>query len=228
MKAELKILYENTELIALYKPPGIATQTKNILSEDMVSLVRKYIQAKGGDPRTLEPVHRLDQPAAGILVFAKNKDSFRELSAQFAGHDCDKGYLASVEGSLKPSEKEIHLVHYIRKKEERGGAKAVLSKADESGARRAELFYRVSRETKEGALLNIRLLTGRFHQIRAQLSAIGHPIIGDVKYGYKGPGSGSIGLICNSLTLTLKNGERLPLSITEKDAVMVDFLDNYG
>lgn len=246
---ELRILYENKNLMAVFKPQGIATETKNVLSEDMVSLVRKNPGSRTG-AYPAEPVHRLDQPAAGILVFAKDKETFRSLSKQFSGHECDKRYYAVIEGALRgnladtssggdPEKEGIRLSHYIKKEQSKSGTKAIICEPSEPGAKKAELIYKITKifENPSRSLLDIKLLTGRFHQIRAQLSGIGHPILGDVKYGgksnwtdsgKKGP-SGGIALLCYSLTITDPgSGKRLTFYLDENDPAIVDFLRNYG
>ena len=251
---DLRILYENKDLIAVYKPAGIATETRDVLSEDMVSLVRKYAAGKerpltagqkalndSGNrsnradtaPGSIEPVHRLDQPVSGILIFAKNKESFRKLSAQFSGNKCDKRYLAVVEGAMPLAEGEVHLVHYLKKEISGRGTRAVICEASRQGAKKAELIYKITKVLNDPprTILEIRLLTGRFHQIRAQLSAIGHPILGDMKYGYQGlrVDSCGIALLCYHIAFVDPgSGKRIELSLDENDPAMVDFLGNYG
>mgnify|MGYP000868870819 FL=1 len=173
-----KILYEDENLIVAHKPPGIGVQTAHIGQQDMVSELKNYLAQK---QPYLGVIHRLDQPVEGILVFAKTKKVAADLSQQIKGMDFNKEYIAVVCG--KPPSGKKRLVDYL----EKCGSKAkVHDQADENNAKRAALQYEVisQKETEKGSisLLRILLETGRFHQIRAQLSHSGHPILGDSKY----------------------------------------------
>ena len=129
--------------------------------------------------QALHPVHRLDRPASGVLVFAKTKLSMTQLQEQFRSQTVEKDYLAVV--ASVPEEPSGTLVHYLVKNasKNRSYAYSELRK----GAVRAELNYQVLGSSERYHLLQIRLITGRHHQIRAQLSAVKAPIKGDVKYG---------------------------------------------
>lgn len=195
-----KIIYEDNDIIVIQKPAGIAVQTAQVGRIDVVSELKNYM---GKNPY-LGVIHRLDQPVEGLLVFAKNPKAAANLSAQLTKEDFCKEYLAVVCG--KPAENSGELVDYLVKDgavarvcenvsgevqsagqnsrqdngKTAGGAKADVSKL-------ATLHYE-RKETKEIAgeeisLLKIRLETGRFHQIRVQMSHAGYPILGDTKYG---------------------------------------------
>jgi 23S rRNA pseudouridine1911/1915/1917 synthase len=126
-------------------------------------------------------IHRLDQRVSGIVIFAKTEQSASQLSKDFQNRNITKKYRAIV--ANKPSESEAKLTHWLMK-----DTKKNLSKAFEKeikNSQKSELIYKVIQSSERYHLLEIELLTGRFHQIRSQLSAIGSPILGDLKYGYK-------------------------------------------
>lgn len=176
MKTE--ILYEDKDLMICYKPPGLATESGRIGQMDMVSELKNYLKGE-----YLGVVHRLDQPVEGILVFAKNKQTAGDLSALLRKDSLNKQYYAVVCG--KPSVKTELIVDYLEK--DSTGNKAVIS---QEAKKEARLQYEVlsSLSLEEGdtlSLLEVKIETGRFHQIRAQLAGRGLPLLGDVKYGSK-------------------------------------------
>ncbi len=240
--SELFIIYEDENILAVYKPAGTAVQTKDITGPDMISPVRKYLSKKGIRASDIEVVHRLDQPVRGVLIFAKNKDTLRKLNGIFSGDNKNgnvrKKYLAVVEG-ITETEEAVLLCNYIKKDPLQSKAFICENnkegvKGGKNGVREAKLLYKTL-EINRGSdrtLLEIELLTGRFHQIRAQLSNLGHPIAGDVKYGYvrrdnKKEGTG-IALFAYSLDLQIgKNGGSLKLKIEHNSPKMLDFLKEW-
>lgn len=175
----LQILYEDDHILVVYKEAGVAVQTKNYREKDLESMLRSYRAGKGEEPY-IGVVHRLDQPVEGLVLFAKDAQSAAVLSAQINAKETKKQYCAMVEGI--PPKKEETLVHYLAHDGKKNHTQAFQKPTD--GAKRAELFYRVLKEDEkeQKALLEITLKTGRPHQIRAQLAAIGHPLLGDQKY----------------------------------------------
>lgn len=192
-----QILYEDKDIIVCHKPAGIATQTARIGQRDMVSEVSNYL----GAPVKL--VHRLDQPVEGILVFAKNQKAAGELSRQITADQMEKYYYAvaavNQEADTCTSD-EITLINYLYK-DSKSNTSAVVTK-DKTGAKRAELRYTILNRLPVGefcksenlpksltdyknidiALIRIKLLTGRHHQIRVQISHAGMSLLGDYKY----------------------------------------------
>ena len=126
-------------------------------------------------------IHRIDQPASGVVLFAKTHNALVALNEQFRNRETDKVYLAVV--GERPKEEQGHLVHYLRKNGRKNISRA--SEEQSEGAKKAELEYRLLGSSERYHLLEIHLKTGRHHQIRAQLAAIGCPIKGDVKYGFR-------------------------------------------
>lgn len=185
------ILFEDKDIIVCEKPAGIPVQSARIGTADMVSMLKNYLketEKMSGEPY-VGLVHRLDQPVQGILVFAKNKNAAGTLSAQIAAGQMHKQYLAVVCG--KPLAGEIHLVDYLQKDGKTNTSKIV--NAGTKTAKKAELYYRVLMQTGERALVEVKLITGRHHQIRVQLAGAGIPIEGDQKYN-KNLTNGSAGL----------------------------------
>lgn len=171
---DLHILYEDTHLIVCYKPSGIATQTSKVGAVDMVSLLKQYL---GG--AYVAVIHRLDQPVEGILVFAKTPIAAKELSKQVQTSQFGKHYKAVLSGI--PKEKQARLEDYLVK-DTRTNTSSISSETTKN-AKKAVLFYEVEQELDlERCLVDIRLETGRHHQIRVQMANLGCPIWGDTKY----------------------------------------------
>lgn len=172
MKTE--IIYEDRDILVCYKPAGLAVQSANIESMDVVSELKNYLKSS-----YLGIVHRLDQPVEGMLVFAKNRDSAAILSKQLQQEILNKKYLAAVYGIME-KEKAI-LENYLMKDSKLKLAKIV--EKDKENAKKAILSYEVMVQTENYSILSVEIKTGRFHQIRVQLSHQGNPILGDQKYG---------------------------------------------
>ncbi|HAG69156.1 MAG TPA: hypothetical protein DCL38_04200 [Lachnospiraceae bacterium] len=253
----MDVIYEDGHVLAVFKEAGMAVQTADIAQKDLISEVRGYLKRQGETPLSCEVVHRLDQPVSGIVVFGKDKETVRALNRSFAERTCEKRYLAVVEGSLNAKE-ETRLSCCLRKDPAR--SMAVVCNKGEKGAAYAELLYKTVEikpfGDKERSLLSIRLCTGRFHQIRAQLSDLGHPITGDRKYGYVykdalkgrregskegalmtdlsgnagsvGTGKRGIALMACGLVLSgLPGTEGLSLEIGSNSPKMLDFLNEW-
>lgn len=171
----LNILYNNNQLIAFSKPPGIPVQA------DKTGDATFQQQAEAYCKHPLQLVHRIDRPVSGLVLFAKNKPAMTNLSRQFQARAVEKTYLAIV-GNMPPME-EGELVHFLKKNEKKNIS--VVVPETEPGAEKAEMHYKVLGSSDRYHLLLIQLHTGRHHQIRAQLAAIGCPVRGDAKYGFK-------------------------------------------
>jgi 23S rRNA pseudouridine1911/1915/1917 synthase len=169
----LQALYINNQLIAFNKPSGIPVQPDKTEDTPFQELAEVYCK------HPLYLIHRIDRPVSGIVLFAKSKIAAANLSEQIHQRKVDKEYLAVVQNL--PEQPEGRLVHYIKKNEAKNISTALKEPAP--GADMAELEYQVIGSSERYHLLRIKLITGRHHQIRAQLAAIGCPIKGDVKYG---------------------------------------------
>lgn len=186
-KMRTKIFYEDEDILVVRKPAGIAVQTGHIGQQDVESELKNHLAkasgSTGGSPY-LGVIHRLDQPVEGLLVFAKNKKAAAALSAQLTEGDFCKEYTAAVWGGPDRKQEEGTLINFLTKT---GNRALITETAESTDAKRAVLRYtKLADAVVEGekiSLLRIRLETGRFHQIRAQLSHAGMPILGDRAYG---------------------------------------------
>lgn len=197
---EIKYIYEDEDLLVCHKPSGIATEGARVGKIDLISAARNYLKRKNrNDKMYLSTVHRLDQPVEGVVVLAKTKKAAGDIARQIKEHTTDKYYYALCYG--RPDSDTGTLTDYLVKTED-GLAKVVSEKEKdtlrdnviilESGekirvadqdVKLAKLEYEVVAGDDKVSLLRIKLLTGRFHQIRVQLSGIRHPIMGEKKYG---------------------------------------------
>lgn len=183
-----RILYEDNDILVCHKPAGIATQTARIGQADMVSEMENYLarnpaRCESKEKPHIYVVHRLDQPVEGILVFAKQQAAAAALSAQAAGDEMEKEYLALVcdlrEGRQMRSG---ILTDYLLKDGKTNLSRVVPSEV--KGAKEARLSYEILRE-EWPAVAKVRLYTGRHHQIRVQMANAGLPLLGDRKYAPK-------------------------------------------
>lgn len=175
-----RILYEDQDLFVLYKPPGLAVQSARPSVPDVMSQLRGDLLLRGEAVTELHLINRLDQPVEGIFLVARDERAAAELGRQVQDHvHMEKWYRAVVCGKLP--QKEGALVDYLVK-DSRTNTSCVVSEGTK-GAKRSELRYQVLQEWENRSLLEIRLLTGRHHQIRVQLAHAGVPIAGDTKYG---------------------------------------------
>ncbi len=174
MRADINIIYEDKDILVCQKPAGLATQSARVSTPDLVSELKNYLAEK--NETYLAVVHRLDQPVEGLLVFAKNKAAAKNLSEQLKQSEFGKVYYAVAFN--QPQVQEGMLEDYMIKE----GARAKIVTADTPGAKKAVLHYKLIAMKQGRALYEVRLETGRFHQIRAQMAHAGMPLLGDKKY----------------------------------------------
>lgn len=177
------IVYEDSVLLVVHKPAGIATETARIGQADIVSELKNYRKKKGEDTY-IGVIHRLDQPVEGLLVFAKNQSAAKKLTNQLQDGILSKKYAALVTGV--PTEQEGELTDYLLKDARTNLSKVV--QKDTKGGKEARLHWKLVERFSDAdagdyALVEIELFTGRHHQIRVQMSHAGFPLLGDVKYG---------------------------------------------
>ena len=179
-----RIIFIDNHLIAVTKPAGLLTQPDRNTDESLIDQTRQWIKEKYNKPNNifLGLVHRLDRNVSGVVLFARTSKAASRLSKQFREGIPKKQYRAIVLGKLK--EEHTTLVHYLRKEK---SLRATVFPRETPTAKRTELSYEVINSLEKKSLLEVSLSTGRFHQIRAQMAFIGHPIIGDVKYGAPEP-----------------------------------------
>lgn len=169
-----QVLYKNNQLIAFNKAATVPVQTQATDTISLLQMGEKYCQ------HPLHLIHRLDQPASGVILMAKNKKALAHLNRQFQERSVIKSYLAVVKNDPPASKGQLH--HFLARA---SANKSKVVNASYQGAKEASLQYELIGESENYHLLSIQLLTGRHHQIRAQLAAIDCPIKGDVKYGFR-------------------------------------------
>jgi len=181
-KNNLQILHEDNHLIVLNKRVGDIVQGDKTGDKPLSDVVKEYIKEKYNKPGEvfLGVVHRLDRPTTGIVVFARTSKALTRMNELFSNRETQKTYWAVVKN--RPSKNEDILVHYIKRNEKNNTSKAHSKEVPDS--KKASLEYKIIKELDNYFGLEILLHTGRHHQIRAQLSAIGSPIKGDLKYGF--------------------------------------------
>ncbi|MCL4387046.1 MAG: RluA family pseudouridine synthase [Patescibacteria group bacterium] len=179
---ELPIVHEDNDILVLEKPSGISVHPGEGPKEKTVAdIIRPKIKIKGETGRE-GIVHRLDKDTSGLLVVAKNKKSLLNLTSQFKERRVEKGYIALIYGHLQPKKGEIiiPLERSYRDRKKRG-----VSALGKNAVTRYEVSEYISHEGDEFTLLDLNILTGRTHQIRVHLEAIGHPVVGDKIYTTK-------------------------------------------
>ncbi|MBF4471590.1 RluA family pseudouridine synthase [Flavobacterium sp. HJJ] len=181
-KHNLQILHEDNHLIVVNKRVGDIVQGDKTGDKPLSEVVKEYIKDKYNKPGEvfLGVVHRLDRPTTGIVVFARTSKALTRMNELFSSRETQKTYWAVVKN--RPSKSEDTLIHYIKRNEKNNTSKAHTKEVPDS--KKASLEYKIIKELDNYFGLEIQLHTGRHHQIRAQLSAIGSPIKGDLKYGF--------------------------------------------
>lgn len=182
MLKDLKILFEDNHLVLVNKNPGDIVQGDKTGDKPLVDIVKEYIKKKFEKPGEvfLGIPHRIDRPTSGIVIFCRNSRSLERINRMFKEKTIKKTYWAVVKE--KPPKDSDKLVSYLKKNEEKNKSYAVAEATQ--GYVRAELDYKIIASSERYHLLEIDLHTGRHHQIRVQLSTIGCPIKGDLKYGF--------------------------------------------
>jgi 23S rRNA pseudouridine1911/1915/1917 synthase len=182
-KSNLQVLHEDNHIIVINKRVGDLVQGDKTGDKPLSEIVKEYIKEKYNKPGEvfLGVVHRLDRPTTGIVVFAKTSKALTRLNELFSKRETQKTYWAVVKN--KPPKSEDNLVHFLKRNEKSNSSKAHIKEVPDS--KRASLDYKIIKELNNYFALEINLHTGRHHQIRSQLSAIGCPIKGDLKYGFE-------------------------------------------
>lgn len=200
--AALRLVHQDADLLVIDKPPGlltIATETER--ARTAYRLLRDWLAAQAGGPLFI--VHRLDRETSGLLVFARSPAAKRALQAQFEARTAERVYVARVEGVLRAPEgtltSRLAEGRSLKVRPVRGGGRA----------REAVTHYRVLGRYREATLLELGLVTGRRGQIRAQLAALGHPIVGDRAYGSRHDPLGRVCLHATRLGFVHPRGGRV-------------------
>jgi 23S rRNA pseudouridine1911/1915/1917 synthase len=194
----MDVVYEDNHIIIVNKAPGEIVQGDKTGDTPLVDIVKAWIKEKYNKPGNVfcGVVHRLDRPVGGLVVFAKTSKALSRMNEMFRNGDVHKTYWA-ISRNRPPKDEDL-LTHYITTVERTN--KSYASTTPKNGAKEARLKYRLIATGERYNLIEVNLLTGRKHQIRVQLSAIGCPIKGDLKYGDKRSNpDGSISLIARSI-----------------------------
>lgn len=208
-----RILYEDNHLLVINKRVGEIVQGDKTGDEPLSETLKAFIAMRDNKPGNVfvGVPHRLDRPVSGISVFAKTSKALERLNEAFRNGDVHKTYWALT--AVRPNPEEGLLTHYLVRNERQNKSYAYSDKAAalkaggrngiSEGAKEARLKYKVIKDTDRYHLVEVELLTGRHHQIRCQLSAIGCPIKGDLKYGApRSNRDGGINLHARSIVLT--------------------------
>jgi len=197
----LQILHEDNHIIVVNKRVGDIVQGDKTGDEPLSDIVKSYLKVAYDKPGEvfLGVVHRLDRPTTGIVVFAKTSKALTRLNETFKNRETQKTYWAIVKNA--PPKTEDTLVHFLRRNTKNNTSKAHLKEVPD--AKEAKLSYKIIKKLDNYYALEIDLHTGRHHQIRAQLTAVGCPIKGDLKYGFdRSNPNGGIHLHARKLVLT--------------------------
>lgn len=178
-----QIIFEDNHLIVINKRPSEIVQGDKTGDVPLSEKVKNYIKVRDQKPGNVfcGVCHRLDRPVSGIVIFAKTSKALSRMNDLFREKTIQKTYWAVVKN--KPPKQSDRLIHYLIKNEKNNTSKAFAT--ERQGALKAELSYTLKASISNYHLLEIQLHTGRHHQIRAQLAAIGCPIKGDLKYGFE-------------------------------------------
>jgi 23S rRNA pseudouridine1911/1915/1917 synthase len=194
-----EILYEDNHIIAINKPGGELVQADKECSQSLEESVKSFIKVRDKKPSDvfLGVVHRLDRPVSGVVMFAKTSKALSRLNSMFRTGQIHKIYHAIVKN--RPPQDSDLLTHYLTRNEKQN--KSYAHSAPVPGGKESRLRYRVAAASSSFFLVEVALLTGRHHQIRCQLSKIGCPIKGDLKYGYdRSNPNGGISLHARSIS----------------------------
>ena len=209
----LPILFEDNYLLAVNKPSGMQSDKDKWRHPSAEVEVAVYFKIAYPLKKQLTAVmtHRLDRAVSGVLLFAKTPAAIKSLGAQFEGRTVGKFYLAILEKC--PPQDEGELVHWLKKDDEH--KRAIIVNPHTKASKECRLRYKVLQKKEGKCLVEIELLTGRYHQIRVQMATIGCPVLGDEKYGAKPIKSdvSMIGLHAHRLVFDHpKTGERMEIT----------------
>lgn len=190
-----EIVFCDNHILVANKPSGMLTQPDEIGSDSLEAYAKAWVKKEYHKPGNvfLHAIHRLDKPVSGLVLFGRTTKALTRLNELSRLMGIQRVYIAEVEGIL--SHRTGRLDHYLIHGEHR----AIIGKASDKDAKHARLEYQVEKFLEHTTLVVIDLETGRYHQIRAQFSAIGHPVVGDCRYGSRMGDGQSIHLHCAEL-----------------------------
>ncbi|MBD3889645.1 RluA family pseudouridine synthase [Olleya marilimosa] len=181
-KDNLQVVYEDNHIIVVNKRAGDLVQGDKTGDKPLSDVIKNYIAEKYNKPGNvyLGTVHRLDRPTTGLVIFSKTSKALPRLNKLFVSKDISKTYWALVKN--KPQKEADTLIHWLKKNPKNNKSTAYIKEVPDS--KKAILHYKIIKKLDNYYLLEVNLETGRHHQIRSQLSSIGSPIKGDLKYGF--------------------------------------------
>ena len=206
------VIYEDNHLLVINKPAGWLVQGDKTGDTTLIDWGKAYLKEKYQKPGAvfLHPVHRIDRPVSGAVLFARTDKALERLTAQFRTKEVEKKYIAIV--LKRPKMEEGRLLHWLLKDERKNIVTAYAGPRGD--AKQSELVYKLLLVGKDSSVLSVFPITGRSHQIRVQLASMGCSIVGDLKYGAKEPlADASIGLHCRSMTF-IHPVKKEPLTVT--------------
>jgi 23S rRNA pseudouridine1911/1915/1917 synthase len=181
-KQFFSVVYEDNHLIIVNKKNGVLVQGDNTGDAPLSEHIKGYLKEKYNKPGNVFAgvVHRIDRPVSGLVILAKTSKALERMNKAFSEKEIRKVYWAVVK--IRPAKEEGTLVHWLTKDPKKNIAKAYTREVE--GSKRSELKYKIIGQTETYTLIEIQPITGRAHQIRCQLAAMGSPIKGDLKYGF--------------------------------------------
>lgn len=219
-KDTLQVLFEDNHIIIVNKRAGDIVQGDKTGDKPLSEVVKEYIKDKYNKPGDvfLGVVHRLDRPTSGIIIFARTSKALERLNKMLREKQIQKTYWAVVKN--QPKKDHDSLISFLKKNPKNN--KSTVYNKDTEGSKKAVLHYKTVKRLNNYSLLEVDLETGRHHQIRAQLSAIGSPIKGDLKYGFdRSNKDGSIHLHARKIQFThpVKKEEIVIIAPPSKDVI---------
>lgn len=222
----MTVLYEDNHIIIVNKAPGEIVQGDKTGDKPLSERVKEYLKVKYNKPGNVfcGVTHRLDRPTSGVVVFAKTSKALSRLNAMFKNNEVDKTYWAIVK--KLPEKTEATLTHYLIKNERTN--KSTAHDVEKPNTKKSVLHYKVIAQSQNYNLLEVELETGRHHQIRCQLSKIGSPIKGDLKYGAERSNpDGSISLHARKIAFVHPvSKEKIEVAAAPPDDVLWNALTN--
>ena len=213
------VLYEDNHLLVVHKPTNLLSQEDNTKDLDLVNLAKGFLKVKYNKPGNVYVglVHRLDRMTEGIIVLAKTSKAASRLSEQIRNQEWVKEYVAVVEGEVNETKKLTHYLTHVDNTK-----KMTESKYGEG--QKAELYFNTLVRNSKYSVVNVKLITGRHHQIRVQFSLFGHPLVGDVLYGTGR--KHDLMLCCHKLTIKHPiSNEEMTFKILPKNKLWSKYLD---
>ena len=194
--SDSEIVFCDNHLLIAMKPAGLLTQPDDTGGDSLEIFAKEWVKREYKKPGSvfLHAIHRLDKPVSGLVLFARTSKALSRLNEQSRNQEIQRIYTAEVEGILPA--KEGVLDHYLI----HGDHRSIIAKATDKEAKHARLSYRVVEFKSHSTVILIELETGRYHQIRSQFSASGHPVVGDERYGAKRGRDDAIHLHCSQLS----------------------------